>query len=184
MISFRKKVFLGDLTLFLIFIAILFPVVNFDLRFLIFCGFILLLYAVMTWAIIYRLSTPIQKILDAILPYQKGLVEFLPRIDVSLGIDTDEFSKLALTLNSLTERIEKQIAHLTYQQKETEGILQSLGEGVIAFDIGAKVTFANHVSCRLLGISHDKILGQSLNRIQAGGPRLYGCARIQGIAHR
>jgi len=166
MLSFRKKVFFSDLALFLLFIFVLFSVVDFKAGFLSFGAFVLLLYSIMTWAIIYRLSSPTQKILDAILPYQEGRVEFLPRIPINKAEDSDEFSRLASTLNSLTERIEIQIAHLTYQRKETEGILQSLGEGVIALDTAAKVTFANQVACRMLGVCHDEIVGQPLNQIK------------------
>jgi two-component system phosphate regulon sensor histidine kinase PhoR len=167
MLSFRKKVFFSDLALFLTFIVVLFPLIHLEFGFLFVCACILLLYSIMTWAILYRLSSPIQKILDAILPYQEGRVEFLPRIDVNPLSDTDEFSKLASTLNSLTEKIETQIEHLTYQRKETEEILQSLGEGVIALDTEAKVTFANQISCHMLGVSHDAIVGLSLNQVTA-----------------
>lgn len=165
MISFRKKLFFSDLFLFFIFIFALFYILHFELNFLILSSFILFLYSMMTWVILYRLSSPIQKILDAILPYQEGHVEFLPRIAVNQSVATDEFSKLALTLNSLSEKIESQISHLTYQRKETEGILQSLGEGVIALDTEAKVTFANQISCRMLGVSLHQIVGQSLHQM-------------------
>lgn len=166
MISFRKKVFFSDLVLFFIFIVILFPFIDFNMGFVALSALVLLLYSVMTWVIVYRLITPIQKILDAILPYQQGKIEFLPRISINKGVDTDEFIRLAFTLNSLTEKIEMQIANLMYQKKETEGILQSLGEGVIALDTQAKATFANEVSCRLLGVCHDAILGHPLNEIR------------------
>jgi len=168
MISFRKKVFFSDLALFVIFLVVLFPLMDFKLSFLSLGGFVLLLYGVMTWAILYRLSSPIQKILDGISPYQEGRMEFLPRIPVNKALDTDEFKRLALTLNSLTEKIDTQIAHLTHQRKETEGILQSLGEGVIALDTEAKVTFANQVACRLLRVHHDGIVGHSLHQIKSG----------------
>lgn len=168
MISFRKKVFFSDLALFVIFLVVLFPLMDFKFSFLALGAFVLLLYSLMTWAILYRLSRPIQKILDAIFPYQQGLTKSLPRIPVNQGMDIDEFTRLALTLNSLSEKIDTQIAHLMYQRKETEGILQSLGEGVIALDTEAKVTFANQVSCRMLGIYHDQIVGCSLHQIKAG----------------
>ena len=48
---------------------------------------------------------------------------------------------------------------------ETEEILESLNEGVIALDREAKVTFANLVACKMLGVSCEKIVGQFLEQI-------------------
>ena len=139
--------------------------------------FILLLYSLMTWAIIHRLSRPIQQIIDAVLPYQEGFEEFLPKIVLTQVIQSDEFSKLASTLNSLSEKIQRQIENLTRQRKETEDILESLSEGIIAFDTSAKVTFANQVSCKMLSVPHEEIMGQTLNRIKTYTPKSEGLAK-------
>lgn len=140
--------------------------VDFIIGFLALGSFILLLYSIMTWVIVNRLTRPIQQIIDAILPYQEGREEFLPRIALD-KVPKDEFGKLAFTLNSLTNRIQKQIENLMRQRKETEGILESLGEGIVATDTNAKVTFANQAACRMLGVSHDKIIGQPLYKVPA-----------------
>ncbi len=124
------------------------------------CGF-LLLYSLVTGAIIHRLSHPLQQIIDAILPYQEG--DLLPRIALERSAIKGEFGKLATLLHSLTDRIQKQIERLKQQRKETEEILQSLGEGVVAVDISGNTTFANETACRMLGISLDAVLGQPLS---------------------
>lgn len=165
MLSFRKKILFTDLILVFVFIAFLFIFVE-RMGFLLLGSFILLFYGIMTWAVLHRLSRPIQQIIDAILPYQQGKEEFLPRIPVSQQVQGDEFSKLAFTLNSLTERIQKQIEHLTHQRKETEGILESLGEGVIALDTGGKITFANQVACKMLEVDHEEMISHSLGQLQ------------------
>jgi signal transduction histidine kinase len=169
MLSFRKKVIFFDGILFLVFVALLFPFVHFEVGFLLYGALILMLYSIMTWAIIHRLSRPIQQIIDAILPYQEGREEYLPRIVLNRG---GEFSKLAFTLNSLTEKIQKQIANLTQQRKETEGILESLGEGVVALDTSATVTFANQVACRMLAVSHNALVGAPLDQIKSSSEGL------------
>lgn len=140
---------------------------NFEKGFLFLGSFILLLYSVMTWVIIHRLSRPIQEIIDAILPYQEGREEFLPRIVLHQAIPGDEFSKLAFTLNSLSAKIQRQIGQLVQKSKETEGILESLAEGVIAVDISAKITFANDVACRMFGVPHESILGTPLDQLKS-----------------
>jgi two-component system phosphate regulon sensor histidine kinase PhoR len=163
MLSFRKKIFFSDLALFFIFLIVLYPIVPF--KFLIFCALILFFYSSITWFMTHLFSRPIQKILDAIPLYQNKEVEFLPRISMSQLGDSNEFIRLAITLNSLSEKIENQIAHLVDQRKETEGILQSLAEGVIALDKEAKITFANQVSCQMLGVFHDQMIGRQLHQI-------------------
>lgn len=151
--------------------------VDFEVGFLALGIFILLLYSVMTWAIIHRLTRPIQQIVDAVAPYQQGREEFLPKIVLSEAMQTDEFGKLASTLNSLNEKIQKQIEHLTHQKKETEDILESLSEGVVAFDTSAKVTFANQVSCRMLRAHHDAMIGHKLLELHAGSPIVEGLSK-------
>lgn len=142
-------------------------IIDFEMGFLFLGTFILLLYSMMTWAIIHRLSQPIQQIIDTIRPYQEGREELPPRIVLSQAIQSDEFGKLAFTLNSLSEKIQKQIENLMMQKKETEDILESLGEGVIALDTTAKVTFANQVGCKMLGVPHDEMMGQTLDVLHA-----------------
>lgn len=151
--------------------------VDFEVGFLFLGIFILLLYSVMTSAIIHRLTRPIQQILDAIIPYQEGREEFLPKIVLNEAIQNDEFGKLAFTLNSLSEKIQKQIEYLTRQKQETEDILESLSEGVIAFDTSARVTFANEVSCRMLRAPHSELIGHTLFRMQANSIAVDGLAK-------
>ncbi len=145
--------------------------VDFIVGFLFLGAFILLLYSIMTWVIVNRLTRPIQQIVDAILPYQEGREEFLPRFDLN-KTSKDEFGKLAFTLNSLTNRIQKQIENLKRQRKETEGILESLGEGIVATDTNAKVTFVNLAACEMLRVSRDQIIGQSLYKIRGNAEEL------------
>lgn len=151
--------------------------VDFEVGFLFLGIFILLLYSAMTSAIIHRLTRPIQQILDAIIPYQEGREEFLPKIVLNEAIQNDEFGKLAFTLNSLNEKIQRQIEHLTRQKQQTEDILESLSEGVIAFDTSARVTFANEVSCRMLRSPHSELIGRTLVHLQADSWAVDGLAK-------
>ncbi|MDE3046475.1 MAG: PAS domain-containing protein [Verrucomicrobiota bacterium] len=133
-----------------------------SLGFLTLGAFFLTLYAIMTWVMIHRLIRPIHRINEAILSYQEGREELLPRIPFSEKNSSGEFAQLILTLNSLTERVQREMEHLTQQRRETEGILESLGEGVVAFDTGGKITFVNQGACRMLGAFHPEIIGKSL----------------------
>ena len=162
--SFRKTILLTGLGLFFIFMVFLwFFSEKESIAFkagIFFLGFFILL---LHWEIVRRLSRPMQQIMDAILPYQEGRETPLPRIVLDPTWQTSEFGKLAVTLNSLTFKIQKQIEAIMRQSKETEGILESLNEGVIAFDVSAKVTFINQVACKLFGLHRTSIIGQSLH---------------------
>jgi len=165
---FRKNILLTGLSLFFIFMIFLFffsekESIYFKTGMFLFGSFILLLH----WEIVRRLSRPMQQIMDTILPYQVGKETCLPRIVLDRAWQTSEFGKLALMLNSLTSKIQKQIEALMRQSKETEGILESLNEGVIAFDATAKITFINQVACDLFFMSRDDLIGKSLNQISS-----------------
>ena len=197
MLGYRRKILISDTILFLVFAALLFFFVDktavkildhlftthslklepdqeqelrtilgeFKLSVLLFLSGFLLLYSLLTGAIIHRLSRPLQKIIDAIAPYQEG--DLLPRISLEPTMMKGEFGKLAALLNSLTERIQRQIERLKQQRKETEEILQSLGEGVVAVDTRGNAIFANGAACKMLGVSLDAILGHPMDQVKA-----------------
>lgn len=191
MLRYRRKILISDAIFFLVFAAFAFFFIDkvidnilgstdrclhleltqkqelstvlgeFKFRIVLFgCGF-LLLYSLLTGAIMHRLSYPLQQIIDAIVPYREG--DLLPRIALDRSATKGEFGKLATLLNSLTDRIQKQIERLKQQRKETEEILQSLGEGVVAVDISGSTTFANETACKMFGISLDAVLGRPLS---------------------
>ncbi len=201
--SFRKKIFFAAFILFLVFLGLLLPfvettlnlvtyslrnkypqyeirdlTVNFEVGFLVFGTFTLLLYTLIFWLIIHRITRPLQQIIDLISPYQEGKAEFLPPIHIG-SLPSNEFVKLANTLNSLSERTKKHIEYLKQQRKETEGILESLGEGVIALNPLGKITFANEVACNILSNRHEEIIGRPLEKIVSQYPDLlFRCSEL------
>src|SRR3989338_112277 len=162
MMHFKRKLLAWDLLLLLLSFSLLFLLAEknrLSIGFLIF-----ILYAALKLAILHRLIRPIQQIIDVVLPYRDGGTDSLPRVVLSPVGKNDEFSKLAFTLNSLTERLKAENANLLHQKRETEGILESLAEGIIAFDPAGLVTFANHVACRMLEVSHVELLDHTLEQ--------------------
>ncbi len=170
MLSFRKKILIGQSILLSGFIAFL--CLFFEARVLSICFFLLLANIVAETALIGYILRPVQKIVDAIRPYKEGKEELLPRIILDESMRSGEFSKLATTFNSLTERIQKQIEYLLRQREETEEILESIGEGIIAADPSARVTFVNSTACRMMEISREQLLGKTLDSIQVSSEGL------------
>jgi two-component system, OmpR family, phosphate regulon sensor histidine kinase PhoR len=132
------------------------------LTFLILGICILLLFSFLAWCIIHFLTRPVSQIIQAIKPYQLGKADHIPEIKLGREIPpNDEFGQLAETLNSLTKRIESQIASLTHEKNEKSAILESLVEGVVATDQHMTVIYMNKTAEIFLGISEKELVGKS-----------------------
>lgn len=124
---------------------------DFELGFLVIASLILGLFSLMSWIIINHFTKPIQRIIHAVKPYQEQQTETLPRIRLKNKNPKDDFTKLANTLNMLTDRIQNQFDSLKAAGQEKEVLLESLTEGVIAVDPQLKTTFINSSAEKLLG---------------------------------
>ena len=188
--SFRKQILLSQFLLLLVLITILMPLLGTINRFvlrkmdgeavakmyeaavvkraldwttLIVSVAVLAINGILIMFIVHRVMHPVQQIIEAIYPYKEG---FMPRIILKGSMIAKEFTKLASTINSLTDQIRKQIDFLTKQREETEEILESIGEGIIAADPSAKVIFANRAACRMLGVTSEQILKKTLDSLK------------------
>lgn len=127
---------------------------DFETGVIILAAAMLLLFSLMTWFIINHLTSPIQQIIKAVLPFQRGETNVVPSIELKNLSKTDEFVKLADTLNSLSVKIQKHITTLVQERNEREAILESLVEGVIAVDVNRVITYANNMASKLLENPH------------------------------
>jgi signal transduction histidine kinase len=191
MLRFRRKIILSHLIILIICIAVVYPFVQWSIDWISRWKFdgpmsldlesqifqikrnvkigalivaIVLLIAISLFDVlmIQYIFRPIQWIIDAVSPYQEGKVEFLPKIILKEPLQTNEFVRLADTLNSLNEKIQKHIEDLKLQRRETEEILESIGEGIVATDMSARVKFVNKAACTMLGLEKGAILKQTL----------------------
>lgn len=123
---------------------------------------VLLLFSLFAWFIIHFLTRPVTQIIQAIKPYQLGKADHIPKITLGKEMrSNDEFGQLAETLNSLTSRIESQIASLTQEKNEKSAILESLVEGVVAVDRDMIVIYMNKTAEMFLGVTEKELVGQS-----------------------
>jgi two-component system phosphate regulon sensor histidine kinase PhoR len=139
---------------------------DFEIGFLGLAILILLLFSFMTWFVIHYLTKPIQRIINAVKPYQEGALHVLPAIELGGANANDDFNKLAYTLNSLSMKIQSHIDSLTKERNEKETILESLVEGVIAVDVEMKVTYTNHMATKLINSQVENFIGKNFSLLQ------------------
>jgi len=126
----------------------------------------LLLFSFLAWFIIHFLTRPVTQIIQAIKPYQLGKAEHIPEIKLGREIrPNDEFGQLAETLNSLTKRIESQIASLTHEKNEKSAILESLVEGVVAVDKEMTVIYMNKTAEKFLSSDEKELVGKNFSLV-------------------
>lgn len=124
---------------------------------------VLLLFSLLTWFITNYMTKPIQQIINAIKPYQDGHEKDLPEILLKATSSSDEFQKLAETLNSLSVKIRNHIAVITQERNVIETVLESLLEGVIAVNDETKVVYANSMALNFLGIERSDLIGKEFD---------------------
>lgn len=154
---------------------------DFEIGFLIFAIVILLLFTVMTSLLLHHFSTPIQQIINMITPYQQGKASSLPEIRLHTTSQSDDFARLASTLNSLSNKVQNQINSLTRERNEKEATLESLTEGVLTVDENMCVCYVNSTALELLGKTQEELLGQPFHVPQQ--PRyleLLSCCQHEG----
>jgi two-component system, OmpR family, phosphate regulon sensor histidine kinase PhoR len=125
----------------------------------------LIMFSLMTWFVIYHLTQPIQTIIKSVKLYQGGVQTTLPAIDVSNMNPRDDFTQLALTLNSLSSKIQSHIDILTHERNEKEAILESLGEGVIAVDVNMEIAYANQLAAKLINCNRTDLIGHQFTEL-------------------
>lgn len=139
---------------------------DFKLGFMGFSIVVLLLFTLMTMLIMHHFSSPIQQIISLITPYEEGRQTALPEIKLKKSNRSDDFGRLAATLNSLSEKIQKHINTLTRERNEKDAILESLIEGVVGVDGKMRVSYANNMALKLLGRTREEILGEPFSITQ------------------
>lgn len=132
---------------------------DFESWYLIFCVLAFCFFALLTTLFFHRINYPIQRIIKAISPYQRGESDTIAPIILPESIDTeDQFYKLAATLNSLSERLRNHIQTILNERNEKEAILESLGEGVIAVDDQLAVRYVNFIGSKMLGMPRRHLI--------------------------
>jgi two-component system, OmpR family, phosphate regulon sensor histidine kinase PhoR len=133
---------------------------GFTIGFLFFGSLVLILFSILASILLNHFSSPIRDIIGAIRNYTEGSLDTLPNIQLKTA-PQDEFTHLAKTVNSLSQRVRLEIESVTRERNEKEAILESLSEGVIAVDNDFLVSYANKNALAFLELDHH-VIGKPL----------------------
>lgn len=125
----------------------------------------LLLFSLLTWFIISRMTHPIHQIIETVKPFQEGRIATLPNIQVDANA-YDDVKTLATALNLLSSKIQTHINEITQERNETIDVLESLVEGILAIDEQGMVTYANQTALNLLNLNYEQFVEQPFHVIQ------------------
>jgi two-component system phosphate regulon sensor histidine kinase PhoR len=119
-----------------------------------------LLASVVSWYVSKRITTPIERLRDGAQRFAAGdLFHRLP------ATATLEFSGLAEAMNQMAEQLQQRLDEITSQRKNTEAVLSSMREGVIATDLDQRVISINPTAARMFAVPMKTILGRSVLEI-------------------
>lgn len=79
--------------------------------------------------------------------------------------DSVEISALSDALNKMAAQLEERISTITHQSNESEAVLSSMVEGVLAVDAGEKVIRLNKAAGKLLDIETDQAEGRPIEQV-------------------
>ena len=122
----------------------------------------------LTGYVVYLVTEPLQKLSAAARQISGG--DYSCRVE---GNFRDEVGELALSFNRMAESTENAVTQLTSQQKQLEGVLQGMNDGVLAASGDGTILFLNQSAGRLLN-------SPSLS----AGRKLEGSLLINRIAER
>jgi two-component system phosphate regulon sensor histidine kinase PhoR len=121
---------------------------------------LIFLYSVVLWWGGSRLLRPLLEITRALRPYAMSKTEVLSPIQIQRGM-VPECKHLAVTINSLLEKLKDASRHFIDERNEKEAILEALIEGVITIDAAGVVRSVNHTAARMLGSPRRQMMGKA-----------------------
>ena len=155
---------------------------DFEVGFLFLGSSLLIGFSLMTWFIINRLTKPFQEVISAVASYKEHEKNPLPELkSLAVRLKEEDVGKLAITLVSLSDRLQNQILAIKDERNEKEVLLESLVEGVIAINSNFDITFANSSALKFLGYEKNDLIGAQFKDIgQAKAYELLVNCQLEG----
>lgn len=118
------------------------------------------------WLVMSAFAYPVARSLMKPIRKLREQAERLGSGDLSLRIstrtDNRELDRLAITLNSMARQLSERIETITRKRNESDAILDSMLEGVLAIDLNERVLMMNRAMEKTLGISASAARGRMI----------------------
>ena len=125
-----------------------------------------------------RISSPLEQMRHSAETIAKG--EWKEKLLVTS--DSIEISALSDALNQMAAQLEERIKTITHQRNESEAVLSSMVEGVLAVDAREKVLRLNKAAGKLLGIEPGNAEGKLIGEVVRNSHlREFVTQTLQGI---
>jgi two-component system, OmpR family, phosphate regulon sensor histidine kinase PhoR len=111
-------------------------------------------------AISRRITRPIEAMRQGAARYARG--DFTHRLNPP---ETMELAGLAAALNQMAQDLEERIQAVVRQRNESQAVLSSMVEGVIALDREERILHLNEAAARLLNRRMDYLRGRSIQEV-------------------
>jgi two-component system phosphate regulon sensor histidine kinase PhoR len=113
--------------------------------------------AAISWTVAKRLTRPIEQMTETARSFAAG--DFNRRLSIP---DTAELAELAKTLNEMAQQLADRIDIITKDKNETQAILSSMIEGVLAIDYDGRIVSINDAAAGLLKIDKKVANGKTV----------------------
>jgi two-component system phosphate regulon sensor histidine kinase PhoR len=119
-----------------------------------------LLASVVSWLVSRRITTPIERMRDGAQRFAAG--DLSHRLPVPATL---ELSGLAESMNRMAGQLQSRVDEITSQCNQTEAVLASMREGVVATDLDQRVISINQAAAKMFGAAMQTVHGRSVLEI-------------------
>lgn len=116
--------------------------------------------AVISLAISKRISRPVERMTEVAKRFASG--QLACRVPIP---NVSELAELAQTLNEMARQLHDRINTITKQRNESEAILSSMVEGVLAVDSDKHVVSINKAAANFLNLDPKQVQGRSVEEV-------------------
>lgn len=121
---------------------------------------IAVLAAILSLLVSRRVTRPIEQIKTWAESIGRGEFRFRPPV-----AESEEIAALSDTMNHMAVELRDRIDTVIRQRNETEAMLSSMVEGVLAVDMEERVISLNHAAAEILGCNQTEAQGRSIHEV-------------------
>ena len=121
---------------------------------------IAVLAAILSLLVSRRVTRPIEQIKTWAESIGRGEFRFRPPV-----AESEEIAALSDTMNHMAVELRDRIDTVIRQRNETEAMLSSMVEGVLAVDMEERVISLNHAAAEMLGCNQTEAQGRSIHEV-------------------